>query len=74
MAQYVECDAAFACDFARGVTMRWPWRALVYAVVALCVVTGVFALERPWMGVGGLAVCAVAVLLWRVLRRYFSFK
>lgn len=54
--------------------MRWPWRALVYAVVALCVVTGVFALERPWMGVGGLAVCAVAVLLWRVLRRYFSFK
>lgn len=43
VAQYVEyCDAAFACDFARGVTMRWPWRALVYAVVALCVVTGVF--------------------------------
>ena len=54
--------------------MRWPWRALVYAVVALCVVTGVFVLERPWVGVGGLAVGAVAVLLWRVLRRYFSFK
>ena len=41
--------------------MRWPWRALVYAVVALCVVTGVFVLERPWVGVGGLAVGAVAV-------------
>lgn len=57
-----------------GCEVRWPWRALLYAVTALGVVTGVFALESPRVGVGGLAVCTVAVFLWRVLCHHFSFK
>lgn len=62
--------------------MRWPWRALLYAVTALGVVTGGFALARPLVGVDvwfGLAALSavVSVGLWfvgRVLRRYFPFK
>ena len=62
--------------------MRWPWRALLYAVTALGVVTGVFTLARPlvgldvWLGLAGLSIVA-SLGLWFVgwvLRRYFSFK
>ena len=54
--------------------MHWPWRALFYAVAAVCAVCAAFAIGRPVVGVGWLGACVVVLLLWWVIRRYFSFK
>ena len=54
--------------------MHWPWRALLHAVAAVCAVCAAFAIGRPMVGVGWLGACVVVLLIWWVLRRYFSFK